>query len=612
MSAGLIVYAAAAVLAVDTGWQPAPDGGLEYIIQVEPQLLDLMRDGQVIQSEIPADLQGVRRYRIQVGTEPLPRVGLPTTAARPTDPPLGNEPAPVVEGAPVVVEPAPSAESPLPSARPLSPPAPLRSIVPPAEAAAPASVDGAPAPARRIISSEPRAGESAVPLVEPVPLDATSAEAAPSPPAEAPVVAGPVPALKPLPGREPVVRRSPAEASERDAASVDPRPSLPVDASVPVAPEASIAVGEPYPEETYPLSVPLRREPAPFVEPTDAANASSPAGASPSETTSRTLAGSPTPSGSEANRPAPPRLGTTPRFIYVPPPKPAANASAAPGEASAPANDGPKLGLDENVVLPQEPIKVIDPVNEPAKADAAKSPPPAPAVVEATSSVSGAATKNAVSAAPRAQSPNRVAPQSDSAAPTIEPTPNATEATAPARAEAPPAATAPTIPATAPVGASPNDAMEANLNAGETAGSKVGGGAWDWLGTRRNASRPYSTPPSIEATEPAASGAESNASSVSTTEAIDPSASKSEATASVQLLASSDATGDETEASDSIAGGAVRLGSWTVPAAAVVVALVASLGGNLFLGWVAWGMQSKFARLAEQYQISQWKSPPTP
>jgi len=60
-------------LGVDVGWQPLEDGELEYVVQIEPDLWELMRDGEEITSELPPDIRGVRRYRIKVGTEPLIR-----------------------------------------------------------------------------------------------------------------------------------------------------------------------------------------------------------------------------------------------------------------------------------------------------------------------------------------------------------------------------------------------------------------------------------------------------------------------------------------------------------------------------------------------------------
>lgn len=72
-----------AVLGVDVGWQPLPNGGLEYIIQIEPQLLDSIRAGNDLVSDIPANLQGVRSYRITIGSDRLPRIGEPAEVGGP-------------------------------------------------------------------------------------------------------------------------------------------------------------------------------------------------------------------------------------------------------------------------------------------------------------------------------------------------------------------------------------------------------------------------------------------------------------------------------------------------------------------------------------------------
>jgi hypothetical protein len=62
---------------IDTGYEPTAEGGLEYIIQIPPHVLETLKPGEAITSEIPADLQGVQRYRIQVGTDRLPRILAP-------------------------------------------------------------------------------------------------------------------------------------------------------------------------------------------------------------------------------------------------------------------------------------------------------------------------------------------------------------------------------------------------------------------------------------------------------------------------------------------------------------------------------------------------------
>ncbi|MEC9004439.1 MAG: hypothetical protein VX644_13770, partial [Planctomycetota bacterium] len=72
---GLAIVLAAASLGVDYGWQTTDDGALEYIIQIEPELLIALQKGESIVSEIHPDAIGVRRFRIQIGSQPLPRVG---------------------------------------------------------------------------------------------------------------------------------------------------------------------------------------------------------------------------------------------------------------------------------------------------------------------------------------------------------------------------------------------------------------------------------------------------------------------------------------------------------------------------------------------------------
>lgn len=62
---------------VDYGWQPTPDGDVEYVIQIEPAVFEALRSGQEITSEIPPELAGVRRFRIRVGSGPVPRI-MPT------------------------------------------------------------------------------------------------------------------------------------------------------------------------------------------------------------------------------------------------------------------------------------------------------------------------------------------------------------------------------------------------------------------------------------------------------------------------------------------------------------------------------------------------------
>jgi len=109
-----------AALGYDVGWQPLPDGGMEYIIQIEPHLLEMLKSGEQLVSDIPPNLRGVRSYRITVGTAKLPREGElpepeppPSREVRipaPTEfvPPL---PPPVVQTEPTPNEGSPAAGS---------------------------------------------------------------------------------------------------------------------------------------------------------------------------------------------------------------------------------------------------------------------------------------------------------------------------------------------------------------------------------------------------------------------------------------------------------------------------------------------------------------------
>ena len=76
LRAGLIlVFLSSAVTAqaVHMGWQVLPDGGIEYLVQVEPDLLDsFIRDGGCASSELPPTLRDIRSIRILVGNEKLP------------------------------------------------------------------------------------------------------------------------------------------------------------------------------------------------------------------------------------------------------------------------------------------------------------------------------------------------------------------------------------------------------------------------------------------------------------------------------------------------------------------------------------------------------------
>jgi hypothetical protein len=63
----LLVYVAAATLGFQVGWERLPDGGMEYVIQLDPATLAALRDGQPLHSAIPTDAGEIRAYRIVLG-----------------------------------------------------------------------------------------------------------------------------------------------------------------------------------------------------------------------------------------------------------------------------------------------------------------------------------------------------------------------------------------------------------------------------------------------------------------------------------------------------------------------------------------------------------------
>src|SRR5262245_38758867 len=68
-----LVMALVSSVGIEVGWEPLVSGGHEYTIQLEPQLLDILKSGSDVVSEVPDQLS-VRRYRITIGTGKLPRI----------------------------------------------------------------------------------------------------------------------------------------------------------------------------------------------------------------------------------------------------------------------------------------------------------------------------------------------------------------------------------------------------------------------------------------------------------------------------------------------------------------------------------------------------------
>ena len=118
---GCELFLAFSVVGVDFGWQANEQGKLEYIIQIEPELLSSLSEGREIVSFIAPEVRGVRCFRVRVGNTPPPRDMSAATAVQPTVPdaiPNGVTPDIVT---PRGVAPIPSPDQPNSSRRDLTP-----------------------------------------------------------------------------------------------------------------------------------------------------------------------------------------------------------------------------------------------------------------------------------------------------------------------------------------------------------------------------------------------------------------------------------------------------------------------------------------------------------
>lgn len=74
---------------IEVGWRPLPGGGMQYLIQIHPLTVEVLRAGQAIESDIPPQVKDVRGFQIGIGTDRLPRIDPPVVSV----PPTGNKPA---------------------------------------------------------------------------------------------------------------------------------------------------------------------------------------------------------------------------------------------------------------------------------------------------------------------------------------------------------------------------------------------------------------------------------------------------------------------------------------------------------------------------------------
>jgi hypothetical protein len=78
---GLILLLAASTSAGDFGWQKRDEGGMEYLIQIPPDAVDVLRSGDPLIRDVPSDLrEHLRGFRVTIGTAVLPRDEIPAPA----------------------------------------------------------------------------------------------------------------------------------------------------------------------------------------------------------------------------------------------------------------------------------------------------------------------------------------------------------------------------------------------------------------------------------------------------------------------------------------------------------------------------------------------------
>jgi hypothetical protein len=104
----LLICIAAVSLGWKTGHERLPEGGMEYIIQLDAPAIDALQHGQPISSYIRTDIGQVRSFRIVMGTgEPKRDTPWPVPAVKSPPPKAAESPA-----APKAVETPPQPETP--------------------------------------------------------------------------------------------------------------------------------------------------------------------------------------------------------------------------------------------------------------------------------------------------------------------------------------------------------------------------------------------------------------------------------------------------------------------------------------------------------------------
>jgi hypothetical protein len=102
----LLICIAMASTGWQTGYERLPEGGMEYVIQLDSMAIDSLQRGQPLSSYVPADIGQIRSFRVVMGTGkprrdapwPIPPLTKPTKAVeksetpKPVDKPTPSQP----------------------------------------------------------------------------------------------------------------------------------------------------------------------------------------------------------------------------------------------------------------------------------------------------------------------------------------------------------------------------------------------------------------------------------------------------------------------------------------------------------------------------------------
>ena len=94
---------------IEVGWKPLRDGGVQYILQIDPQVIEALRAGFAAESDVPPEVKDVRSFQLRIGkggTLPRELPAAPAAAMSPVGGARGDEP--LAKGASVPAMPDPA------------------------------------------------------------------------------------------------------------------------------------------------------------------------------------------------------------------------------------------------------------------------------------------------------------------------------------------------------------------------------------------------------------------------------------------------------------------------------------------------------------------------